>query len=205
MSRELDSSGEKCYAKKMAFAFKCFFSEESARPIRKIWDSVADAGLCSFLKNSGSTPGLTLGVFEMDNPERLVSLARVFAAEARPIEVTSWGLGSFPTVPAHVFLGMVVSRELTELHSLFLNMVAASGLEVSPLYARGAWVPHSTLAIRCDPSEIPNIMAACLNHETRISARIETVALVEIGTAREICRYPVSETRSGAFAASLTT
>lgn len=205
MNRELDSKEEKCYGKKMAFAFKCFFSDESARPIRKMWDGLAEAGFSSFLKNSGSTPGLTLGVFETENPERLISLARVFAAEMRPIEVASWGLGSFPTVPAHVFLGMVVSRELTELHSLFLNMVAASGLEVSPLYARGAWVPHSTLAIRCDPIEIPKIMAACLHHETRISARIETVALVEIGTAREVCRFPVSEARSRAFAASLTT
>lgn len=205
MIRELDSDREKCYAKKMAFALKCFFSEDSARPIRKIWNSVADGGLCDFLKNSGSTPGLTLGVFDTDSPDRLVSLARVFAAEARPIEVTSWGLGSFPTVPAHVFLGMVVSRELTELHSLFLKMVAASGLEVSPLYERGAWVPHSTLAIRCDPADIPRIMATCLDHETRISARLETVALVEIGTAREICRFPMSEARSGAFASSLTT
>lgn len=204
MRRELDSPGKKCYARKMAFALKCFFSEESARPIRKIWDSLAEAGLSSFLKNSGSSPGLTLGVFETENPDRLVSLARVLAADMRPIEVSSWGLGSFPTVPAHVFLGMVVSRELTELHSLFLNMVSASGLEVSPLYARGAWVPHSTLAIRCDLNEIPKIMAACLNHETRISARIDSVALVEIGSAREICRFPVSEVRSGAFAASLT-
>jgi hypothetical protein len=189
----------------MAFAFKCFFSEESARPVRRIWDSLAEAGLSSFLKTSGSSPGLTLGVFDMEEPLGLLSLARVFAAQARPLEVSSWGLGSFPTVPAHVFLGMVVSRDLLEMHSLFLNMAAASGLEVSPLYARGAWVPHSTLAIRCDPEEIPKITAVCLKHETRISALIDTVALVELGSAREICRFPLTEAHAGAFAASLTT
>lgn len=175
----------------MAFAFKCFFSEETAHPIRRVWDDLGRAGFSSFLKDSGSTPGVSLGVFEGDDASRLKSLARIFALEARPVEISSWGLGTFPTVPAHVFLGWVVSKDLLDLQALFLNMVKASRLEVGQFYQRGAWVPHSTLAIRCDPMRVPEIMAICLRHETRITARIETVALVEVSSAQEICRFPV--------------
>ena len=173
----------------MAFAFKCFFSEETARPIRKIWDDLAAAGLSDFLKKSGSTPGLTLGVFEPRSESRLAKLVRAFAGEALPAEVASWGLGAFPTQPAHVFLGLALSPELVVLHDRMLRLVGEAGETVSPLYARGNWVPHSTLAIRCDPAKIPEIMALCLKHETRLRARIESAALVEVGTAREICRF----------------
>src|SRR5690606_17479586 len=123
-------------------------------PIRRIWDDLAESGLSSFLKDSGSTPGITLGVFEKNEEERIAKIVRVFAEEARPTEVSFWGLGTFPTDPAHVFLGVVITPALLRLHSMFLRLAGAVGEGVAPYYCEGCWVPHSTLAIRCNPASI---------------------------------------------------
>ena len=167
----------------MAFALKYFFTEETAKPIRDIWNHLSQEGFSSFMSDSGSTPGLTLGVFEDALEPELISLAKAFAGKAHPISLQCWGIGSFPTNPAHVFLGIILSRELSQWHALFLRMASGLGM-VSSYYLPGCWVPHSTLAIRCKPEDIAAIVKVCLLHETRPAVRVDRVAVVEIGSAR---------------------
>lgn len=176
----------------MAFAFKLFFSEESSRPVRMIWDELDREKLASFLKASGSTPGLTLGVFDEGDEAEIVKWAECFAESISPFSVTSWGIGNFPTSPAHVFLGVILSEELRGVHARFTERARAVG-KISDYYETGRWLPHSTIAIRCDLKEIPEITRVALRHETRLEFRIHSAAVVEIGSARVVAEFPLPE------------
>lgn len=178
----------------MAFAFKFFFTEESARPIRRIWDELALAELSSLMKDSGSTPGVTLGVFEAGRESAILDLAKVFAAESSSFRVGSWGVGVFPTDPAQVFLGITLSPELSVTHSRFINSASKVG-EISDYYKSGNWLPHSTLAIRCNPKDVPAVMQVSLQHETRLDFQIGSIAVVEIGTARVAGEFGLTSKR----------
>jgi 2'-5' RNA ligase len=167
----------------MPLAVKCFFSEDTARPIRRIWRELAASGLATFLQESNSTPGVTLGVLESADEGEVKELARVLSCESRPFSVSCWGIGSFLTDPAHVFLGVVQSEELQSLHRRFSRMASGLGV-ISQYYRPGSWVPHSTLAIRCRPDLVPKIVQTCILHESRISARIDSLSVVETETAR---------------------
>ncbi|WP_413290265.1 2'-5' RNA ligase family protein [Bdellovibrio sp. HCB337] len=171
----------------MAYAIKCYFSEETATPIRRIWKDLADSGLAEFLKQSGSRPGITLGTWENAPEGDLIGLAGAFAEVCHEVpRVLTYGLATFPTDPAHVFLGVVPSDGLLGFHKRFHALDPRLSAACSLYYQPGSWVPHSTLAIRCNPKYISKIMERCLAYETRMEARIDSIGVVEIGTARQI-------------------
>lgn len=55
----------------MGYAIKCYFTQETAKPIYDIWSALADAGLATFLKESGSKPGISLCVWENEKDVHL--------------------------------------------------------------------------------------------------------------------------------------
>lgn len=144
------------------------------------------------MKETGSVPGVTLGAFDTGSGEEILALAKSFAAQISPLPVTTWGVGSFPTNPAQVFLGIVHSAELERLHFQFIRLVRKIG-KISPYYDTGEWVPHSTLALRCRAEDIPKIMEICLKYETRLNAKIGSIAVVEIGTAKVLGEFKIGK------------
>lgn len=174
----------------MPFAFKLFFTQESALPVRKIWNELAEEKLSSFLKESESSPGVTLGILETGSESTLLAFAKKFASENHAFGVASWGVGTFPTNPAQVFLGIHLSPELSTVHARFFGEASRMS-EISPYYKSENWVPHSTLALRCDPKDIPAIVQMSLQHETRLDFWVGSVAIVEIGTARVAGEFPL--------------
>ncbi|MGK5089141.1 hypothetical protein WDW86_16440 [Bdellovibrionota bacterium FG-2] len=174
----------------MGFAVKCFFSDASSKAIRLIWDDLANESLAQFMKDSGSRPGVTLGVWAEATADELSAFAEVFAKVSSGVKVLSYGVATFPTEPAHVFLPLVPSTELLGLHSRFHNGNRELMARCSAYYQPGSWVPHSTLAIRCDLQQVPRIIEVCLKYDTRIAGEIVSIGVIETGTAREISEFP---------------
>lgn len=171
----------------MGFAIKCYFTPESAKPIYEIWDHLAKLGLASFLKDSQSRPGITLGLWENASDAHLREALAGFRETPPPIEF--YGLGSFPTDPAQVFLGATPSAALLTFHKKFHETVRIPG--GSHYYQPGSWVPHSTLALRCERGKVGKIMEACLSFPCRFEARISSIGIVETGTARQVYEMPL--------------
>ena len=173
----------------MDFAIKTCFASPASELVRAIWDDLAQDGIATFMKTSGSFPGITLGVWEGGHEESLRKMAEAFARKAGRITVESYGLASFPTDPAHVFLGIVPSDPLLQMHRVFHGIDPASSAKSSEFYQPGSWVPHSTLALRCRPDQIVRVTEICLKHKTRFKAELAAVGLVEIGTGRHIASF----------------
>ncbi|WP_413944662.1 2'-5' RNA ligase family protein [Bdellovibrio sp. HCB-162] len=163
----------------MGFAVKCYFTESTAAP-----DSV---GLASFLKASGSRPGITLGLWEDVDEQSLRRIVDKFSKlNLSPPTVFSYGVATFPTDPAHAFLGIAPTKSLLDFHRKLHEVDDKLTKCCSEYYLPGNWIPHSTLAIRCPRSDLGKIVEKCLEHETRIEAKIGSIGIVETGTARQI-------------------
>jgi hypothetical protein len=171
----------------MGYAIKCYFSQETAEPIYAIWNALANAGLATFLKESGSRPGITLCVWEDGQENSLLELLHTFA-KSRPElpKISTFGVGAFPTNPSQVFLGITTTAELLSFHREFHKTKPSLTTNGSAYYQPGAWVPHSTLAIRCAPLLVSKIVENCLQYKTIFQAKIDSIGLLETGTARQI-------------------
>lgn len=177
----------------MGYAIKLYFDEKSAAPIYKIWQSLADMRLADFMIKSGSRPGLTLGLWEQADELELNQFLLKFAEKLNTApNVLSYGVASFPTDPAQVFLGIVPTIDLIEFHKVFHNFDRSLSLSGSEYYSSGNWVPHSTLAIRCHPRDVAKIIEVCLAHETRFELKINSIGLLETGTARQIAEFKIN-------------
>ncbi len=142
------------------------------------------------MKETGSVPGVTLGAFDTGSEKEILALAQALAEKISPFEIATWGVGSFPTNPAQVFLGIVHSQEIERLHAQFMQAARKVG-KISSYYQTGDWVPHSTLALRCRTEDIPAITETCLKHDTRLIMQIGSIAVVEIGTAKVFGEFPI--------------
>jgi hypothetical protein len=172
---------------RMGFAIKCYFTQETAKPIYDIWNTLADAGLATFLKESSSKPGITLCVWENEKEESLLELMHLFANSLRELpKISTFGVAAFHTDPSQVFLGVTPTVELLAFHQYFHSLTPLLTSNGSNYYQPGKWVPHSTLAIRCAPSLVSQIIENCLRHKTVFNAKIGSIGLLETGTARQI-------------------
>jgi|GEM_PF-5247859 hypothetical protein len=181
----------------MGYAIKAYLTEEAGAPIRRIWADIAAAGLGDFMIRSGSKPGLTLGVWEnlsLAQEINLIRLTEDFAQVLRFIpRMETYGAATFPTDPAHVFLGVVPSTEVISLHKIFHGINLKLSALCEEYYRPGSWVPHSTLSLRCEPKQMIPILQVCLRHKTRLEGPLDSVGLIETSTTREIVMVPFSK------------
>ncbi|MGZ3748045.1 MAG: hypothetical protein ACXWRE_11780 [Pseudobdellovibrionaceae bacterium] len=171
----------------MGYAIKCYFTQETAKPIYEIWNALADTGLATFLKESGSKPGISLCVWENTQEDSLLELLHNFTKLINELpKLSTFGVATFPTNPSQVFLGITPTAQLLSFHRFFHNLAPSLTLKGSPYYQPDEWVPHSTLAIRCSPTSVSQIIDKCLQHETILQVKIGAIGLLETGTARQI-------------------
>jgi hypothetical protein len=122
-----------------------------------------------------------------EKEESLLELLHAFVKSVQKIpKISTFGVGAFPTNPAQVFLGITTTAELLSFHLHFHNLTLSLTSNGSNYYQPGEWVPHSTLAIRCAPPLVSQIIETCLQYKTIIKAEIGAIGLLETGTARQI-------------------
>jgi hypothetical protein len=67
------------------------------------------------------------------------------AADSHPIQIHTSGLGVFTGGRPILYVPVVRSPELTELHRRILSVASAAAIEPSPHYTSEHWSPHITL------------------------------------------------------------
>ena len=138
----------------MPYAVEMFFDKESDAQIRKIWRSLKESGISSWMEDSGSVPHVTLSVFgELDADEADRRLAS-FAEKVSGFPLVFASIGAFPTDEGVLFLAPVVTGELLRVHNAFHDFFADLREDQWPYYLPDSWVPHCTLAINIKKEEI---------------------------------------------------
>ena len=176
----------------MPFAVELFFDEESEARIGALWDELRDAGLPA-LGGSGSDgrPHISLTGYrdadEDDVRKILVDLAA--NTPVFPLHIAS--VGTFPGDEGVVFLGPSVSRALLDIHSRTVNALESRRIPTAALYAPGRWVPHCSVAIRVDQSQISNAINICRRSDALGQVGVREIGLFEIQPARHRFAVPL--------------
>ena len=156
-----------------------FLDADAEARIREIWERIAAAGLPSRLLDLGHTPHVSLGVCARLEPLAFSArLAEFAACEPKP-HATFVSLGTFSNRQGVVFLGLIATPELIDLHARFDALFSASAHELWEFYRPGRWVPHCTLTTALDPKQVAPALELCAAVPLPIQATLESVGIIE--------------------------
>lgn len=173
----------------MPYAVEMFFDKESDAQIRKIWRSLKESGISSWMEDSGSVPHVTLSVFgrlDVDDSDRRLAS---FAEKVSGPRLVFASIGAFPTDEGVLFLSPVVTGELLRVHRAFHDVFADLREDQFPFYLPDSWVPHCTLAINVKREEIHKALENVIRDYRPICAEVDRVALVEYHPVKILKEY----------------
>ncbi len=159
----------------MPFSFELHFDRTMEQTIRRIWESLAAAGICDFRRN-GIAPHMTLAVTErVDFDEVDRDLTR-FATSVQPFDITLEVIDQFPS--GVIFAAPALSARLIDVHGRFHRQFALAPSAISPLYRPGAWRPHCTLAMNVEARRLAEALAIARRLPLPLAGRFEKLVAV---------------------------
>ena len=176
----------------MNFAIELCLDEHAEARIREIWERIERAGLPSRLLEFGHTPHVSLGVCAQLDPAAFAKRLAEFAAGQPKLHATLVSLGTFSNREGVVFLGVIATRELVEMHARFDALFAAGARDLWEYYRPGRWVPHCTLTTALDREQVVSALRVCAEVVLPIQATLESVAIVENPDGIVHARIPLS-------------
>jgi 2'-5' RNA ligase len=134
------------------------------------------------------------GIFNYPNPhftwfsstdvdtDRCLPLVKAFARKHKPFQVQTAGLGLFPGEQPVLFLPLVKSLELANLHYSLWEEVYPLMQGMAEISLPQFWVPHITLAIKdLDRQNLTCAVDAIAFDTLQLFIRIDNLMLVEPG------------------------
>jgi 2'-5' RNA ligase len=115
---------------------------------------------------------------------------RAFAAETAPLEITFDRAGSF--TGGVVYLAPAPSAGLRRLHAAFHARCEDLSRSVWHHYQPDFWMPHLTLAMDLEPSQVAPALAIAETIRLPLPARLVEVGIVEFRPVRELAGYPLA-------------
>ena len=126
----------------MGYAVEFFLKDEESQAIRQLFSTTR-----SVLEDIGTTPHVSLAVFEDVDVAILTGIVHDFAASTAPFKMRISSVGTFMGGENVVFLAPVVTASLLDVHASLHVRLVADGLSCHPYYLPGAWVPHCAVTV----------------------------------------------------------
>lgn len=134
----------------MPFAITLKAANDTAGPIRALWEEVADLESRSSMAALDYPPHLTLGIYDEVSPDLLKTALLAAFAETHQLRLTFTRLSVFEGVPLVLWAEPSRSAALASAHARVHARVDPT--QCRPYYRPGAWVPHCTLASQILPA-----------------------------------------------------
>jgi 2'-5' RNA ligase len=163
----------------LVYAAVMFLGSDGDRAVRNIWDMLADEGITSFMPDSGIRPHVTLAVYDKPDVPEFDSRLEEFASEIEPFDISMPGVGVFPGDLDAVFLAIVLTRRLLEIHARYHRVFEDLIPFETAHYLPENWVPHCTLAMDLPKESVPDAMRTCRRMPLPIRSRLVSVGIVE--------------------------
>ncbi len=143
----------------MNFGAAFVFDSQTDAAMRGLWQSIADAGMPSFMLGLDYPPHLTIFLAEeVDEPALRAALVDL-AAALSPLEVSFPAVAHFMGGGSVAYLAPIVNRPLLDLHSAVWDAATPFTSGRPDYYAPGVWVPHATLAYNTPPEQVGPVAA----------------------------------------------
>lgn len=164
----------------MPYAIEMFLDDHADRQVRQIWAALDEGGIPSLASEPGADyhPHVTLSVFDCQDVGKVAKHLRPILAETVGVSLPLAALGFFLTDEAPMFLGVVPSPRLLELHHAVHEATEPLVDRIVRYYRPGALMPHCTLAMRVSDRARAHTIAA--RFPTPITAHAASAQIVEI-------------------------
>ena len=138
----------------MNFGAAFIFDPQTENAIRGIWQSIADAGLSSFMLTIDYPPHLTIYQAEEVDETGLRRALLQLAATTQPLAVSFPAGAHFLGEGGVAYLAPITNYALLDLHKAVWDASTPFTQGRPAYYAPGVWVPHATLAYNTPPEQI---------------------------------------------------
>jgi hypothetical protein len=146
----------------MVASVELYFDPVTDRRIRTLWDALEDDGIPSMrgLLDGRHRPHLSLVVADEIDPAAAAAVLHGFAVVPAALRLSFRFAGCF--VGRVLWLGPAPDAALIGHHAEVWRRLGAAGLALSPLYAPGSWVPHTTVSMRVPRPMLTAAIRRCL-------------------------------------------
>ncbi|MET7332804.1 2'-5' RNA ligase family protein [Nonomuraea sp. NPDC005650] len=188
----------------MAQAVEMFFDDQADQKVRRLWEILADHGLPSLatLTHRRHRPHVSLTVAETLNEADLDDLRSALTQQPPALNLDF--LGTFPGAEGVLFAGVAATTELLAFHRRIHAALPSHRIKHWPYYFPDKWIPHCTLAIGLNRTELSEAMDVLHGFEP-IAAAVSSIGITETttGTVTPLLpsgtpvRHPPAEDREG--------
>ena len=163
----------------MPFAIELFFDTKSDMAVQKLGQRLEKEKIPTIFSRLGSTPHVSLAVFEQYDPGRLHSVLKNLASCFSTVPFRLSSLGTFPGKEGVLFLAPVVTLPILEIHSR-LHQVLEKVIEGNWVYYfPGVWVPHCSLSIHLTAKKLTRGMEILRQKGFSVQGHYNRLALIE--------------------------
>ena len=173
------------------FAIELTFDPETAAKLAALWDTIARAGISTFMQDVGAFPHISLAVFDDIECQELRKAIAEFAHSVTPMDVILSAVGTFPGDEGVVFVAPVVTPELLDMHARLQQVLKEHGFEPWDHYVPGKWFPHCTVAMELGPDPVCKALDLCRASDVFGPGQLTGLSIVEFRPVREICAFPL--------------
>jgi hypothetical protein len=168
----------------MPFTVQLDLDARTEAALGAVADRMARISDLETVRQIGDVHHMSLGVYgELPVDFFVPKLAR-FAETLRPVHVRVANLGIFPG--GVLFLGLVVTAELLELHRGFHAEFAPFSSSCWEHYHPGVWVPHITMVMNAKNAALENAVTEVVEHWKPSPAKLDALRLIEFRPVRTL-------------------
>lgn len=169
-----------------------FIDEEGEATIRGIWENVCDAGISSFMPDTGVRPHITLAVYDQLDIDLFLEKFSEFSRELSPISFSLSSIGAFLEPRGTVFIAPTVTHRLMNLHAKFHQEFHDLEHSLSEYSLPGKWLPHFTLASELSDDQIKEVICIGLNAPVPAHSTLTEIGIGEFSYELDSRAYQVS-------------
>ncbi len=127
------------------YAVELFLDAEAEAKVLAFRDIIYRDGVQPVQGLMNDKPHISLAVFPRVDSQQLIALTEEYTKNLSRFKFRLGAAGTFPTSGNVLFLYPVPSLEMLKAHADFHHRLQLAGLQSSPYYFPGNWVPHLTL------------------------------------------------------------
>jgi len=183
----------------MGYAVELYFDHQTEEIVRTLRRALAEAGIPPVLDGAVERPHVSLAVFSDADRDRLLSIARTYAARTKAFDVQLIAVGTFLTDENVLYLVPVPSLELLTVHQEFHRRLKPAGLVPLYYYQPGNWVPHCTVEMNIPAEQFSTAVGLCKNLFKPVQGRFQEIGVVEFRPVKALAEWPL-KVPAGPFA-----
>lgn len=126
-------------------AIATLLNKDADNSTRKMWDQLEQCCGLSGIRLT-PTPHFSWFVADSFSSYSLFDEIKEITRKFTPIKVSTTGLGIFVLDKPVLYLPIVKTRQLLEMHEVIWNALTKYGTNISENYQPDMWIPHITLA-----------------------------------------------------------